>query len=66
VTLAGKPPASYTVVAIGLDGKEYARDTTTTPQYLLQNLNNGWTYKVRVWANGGPSAPEHAEITIKL
>jgi hypothetical protein len=66
VTLAGKPPASYTVVAVGLDGKEYARDTTTTTQYILQNLNNGWTYKVRVWANGGPSAPPHAEITIKL
>jgi len=66
VTLAGKPPASYTIVAVGLDGKEYARDTTTTTQYILQNLNSGWTYKVRVWANGGPSAPPHAEITIKL
>jgi len=66
VTLNGKPPASYTVVAVGLDGKEYARASTPTTQYVMDNLNNGWTYKIRVWANGGPSAPPHAEITVKL
>lgn len=66
VTLAGKQPASYTVAAYGLDGNRYAIKTATGTTCVLDGLNPGWTYKIRVWANGGPVAPPHSEIRISV
>lgn len=66
VTANGQPPASYTVVAYGLDGNKYAQQTVTATTCTLTGLNHGWTYKVRVWANGGAVSPPHAEITVSV
>lgn len=60
----GKPPADYTVVALGTDGHEYFRTVTADTFCTLTNLALGWVYNVRVWANGGDVAPPHASITV--
>lgn len=66
VTLNGVSPPSYTVAAYGLDGNRYANVVVPGPTCLLTGLTHGWTYHVRVWANGGPVSPPHAEITVSV
>lgn len=63
VVVDGKPVASYTIEAWGLDGKRYAQATPATNAETF-SLVEGWTYEIRVWANGGPVAPPHAELKI--
>ena len=63
VVVDGKPVASYTVEAWGLDGKRYAQAAPATNAVTL-SLVEGWTYEIRVWANGGPVAPPHAKLKI--
>ena len=63
VVIDGKPVASYTVEAWGLDGKRYAQAAPATNAVTL-SLVEGWTYEIRVWANGGPVAPPHATLKI--
>jgi hypothetical protein len=60
----GVSPTGYTVVFLGLDGKEYYRDTPTVASVTATGLHTGWTFIVHVWANGGEIAPPHAEITV--
>lgn len=60
------PPTGYTVEAYGLDGKLYGHAVTTQPHVVIPGLMKGWTYNVRVWANGGNIAPPHATITVIL
>lgn len=60
----GKPPASYTVQVLGMNGKEYYRNITSQLFDVITGLHLGWTFEVRVWANGGNQAPPHATMTI--
>jgi hypothetical protein len=60
----GVSPTGYTVILLGLDGKEYFRDVTTGTSLTVSGLHTGWTYVARVWANGGEIAPPHAEIQV--
>ena len=66
VTLNGASPVSYTVAAYGLDGNRYASQTVPGTATTLSDLNHGWTYRIRVWANGGPVPPPHAEIVVSV
>lgn len=61
----GEAPTGYTVVAMGLDGKEYFRDVVTEPSVTVTGLHLGWTFNILVWANGGAIAPPHAEIQVR-
>jgi GH25 family lysozyme M1 (1,4-beta-N-acetylmuramidase) len=62
----GTVPTGYTVEAWGLDNHVYAHMVVTGTSALLTGLHAGWTYKIRVWANGGKVSPQHAEITVQL
>jgi hypothetical protein len=31
-----------------------------------KGMHPGWTYITRVWANGAPASPPHAEIQVHL
>jgi hypothetical protein len=62
--VGGKPPADYTVLALGMDGHEYFRRVTPDTFAVITNLIRGWTYEVRVWANGGDIAPSHASMMV--
>jgi hypothetical protein len=64
--LSGKPPASYTVHVVQLNGVIAANLTAPTNSALVNGLTHGWTYNVLVWANGGPSAPPHSQITVTV
>ena len=67
-TLGGScPPASYTVAFNQLNGKLAYNQTTSCPdttggkcQTVVGGLHPGWSYNVRVWANGGKVAPPSA------
>jgi hypothetical protein len=59
-------PASYTVLAIQLDGVIAARLVTATNSATINGLTRGWSYRVYVWANGGTIAPPHAVIGITV
>lgn len=57
-------PTSYTVAAWQLNGKLASQQTLTAPddpggkgQVTINGLHTGWCYHVKVWANGGRSAP---------
>jgi hypothetical protein len=60
----GTAPTGYTVSFLGLDGKEYFHTVTDLTSIGVNGLNKGWTYDVRVWANGGDTAPPHAQLTV--
>lgn len=62
--VGGKAPADYTVVAYGLDGNEYFNWVTPDTFCVITGLVRGWTYEVRVWANGGDNPPPHASLMI--
>lgn len=66
VVVNGKPVASYTVQAVGLDGVVFVHETPATNSVVLAGLNPGWTYNILVWANGGPSMPPHATIKVTV
>lgn len=66
VTVNGKAVASYTVEAVGLNGEVFARETPTTNSVVLSNLVSGWTYNIRVSANGGPGTPLQASIKVTV
>jgi peptidoglycan hydrolase-like protein with peptidoglycan-binding domain len=66
VTVNGKAVASYTVEAVGLNGEVFARETPTTNYVVLSNLVSGWTYNIRVSANGGPGTPLQASIKVTV
>jgi hypothetical protein len=57
-------PTSYTIEAWQLNGAKASVQTVTAPdstggsgQYTITGLHAGWCYNVRVWANGGKTAP---------
>jgi GH25 family lysozyme M1 (1,4-beta-N-acetylmuramidase) len=62
----GTQPTGYTVEAWGLDGKRYTSQVVTGTSCTMTGLHAGWTYKIRVWANGGKISPQHAEITVSV
>lgn len=64
----GDRVTGYTCVAYGVDGREYARTVTMTPQHwcVMNGLAAGGTYTFRVWPNGGDVAPAGADLTITL
>ena len=64
VTVNGQAVASYTVQAVGLNGQVYVHETSTTNSAVLANLVSGWTYNIRVWADGGPGTPPYATIKV--
>jgi peptidoglycan hydrolase-like protein with peptidoglycan-binding domain len=66
VTVNGKAVASYTVEAVGLNGEVFARETPTTDSVVLSNLVSGWTYNIKVSANGGPGTPLQASIKVTV
>jgi GH25 family lysozyme M1 (1,4-beta-N-acetylmuramidase) len=66
VTVNGKAVASYTVEAVGLNGEVFARETPTTNSVVLSNLVSGWTYIIKVSANGGPGTPLQASIKVTV
>ena len=66
VTVAGKPVGSYSVRAVGTNGKTYATAAATTNAATLSGLTHGWTYEIRVWADGGPVAPPHTTLKITV
>jgi hypothetical protein len=66
-------PTSYTIAAYQTNGKlaQYitvnAPDTSGgTAQATLSGLHPGWTYNVKVWANGGKVAPPGATEKLTL
>lgn len=68
---AGQDPTGYTVQTRQLDDvivDTFVAHGTETSEYGRggQGMHPGWTYKTRVWANGGPEAPPHAEVTVTL
>ena len=67
----GQRPSGYTVETFQLDGvkvDEFTVHTRSASEYGQggHGLHPGWTYRTFVWANGGPKAPPHAEITVTL
>lgn len=57
-------PTSYTIEAWQMNGAKASVQTVTAPdstggsgQYTITGLRAGWCYNVRVWANGGKTAP---------
>jgi peptidoglycan hydrolase-like protein with peptidoglycan-binding domain len=66
VTVDGKAVASYTVEAVGLNGEVFARETPTTNSVVLSNLVSGWTYNIKVSADGGPGTPLQASIKVTV
>jgi peptidoglycan hydrolase-like protein with peptidoglycan-binding domain len=66
VTVNGKAVASYTVEAVGLNGEVFARETPATNSVVLSNLVSGWTYNIKVSANGGPGTPLQASIKVTV
>jgi len=66
VTINGQAVASYTVEAVGLNGKVYAHETPATNSVVLSNLEAGWTYNILVWANGGPGTPLSASLKVMV
>lgn len=60
----GEMPTGYTVQFLGLDGVKYFETVTSLPSVTAYGLERGWTYDVRVWANGGEVAPPHASLIV--
>jgi hypothetical protein len=61
----GKLPTGYTVQCVQMNGVKGAPDqvvTGTSARFDL--LVPGFQYHIYVWANGGASAPPHAEMTV--
>jgi hypothetical protein len=61
----GALPTSYTVQCVQLNGVKGAPDqivTGTSARFDL--LTPGFQYHIYVWANGGATAPPHAEMTV--
>lgn len=66
VTVGGTPAASYTVKAVGQNGKVYASLTTPTTSALITGLTHGWTYDIVVWANGGTVVADSATLKVTV
>jgi len=66
VTVGGSPAASYTVKAVGLNGKVYVSLTSATTSALITGLTHGWTYDVVVWANGGTVVADSATLRVAV
>lgn len=63
----GAAVLSYTVRAVGLDGKVYATVVTGDGlSAVIPGLVPRWTYDVQVWANGGPVAPPNTTIRVTV
>ncbi len=67
----GQKPSTYTVATFQTNGvkvDQFASGSTSTKEYGAggKGLHPGWTYRVDVWANGGPLAPPHASTTVTL
>jgi hypothetical protein len=61
----GNLPTGYTVQCVQMNGVKGAPDqvvTGTSARFDL--LVPGFQYHIYVWANGGATAPPHAEMTV--
>lgn len=66
-------PTSYTIAAYQQNGKLAQQITVNAPdtaggtaQATLTGLHPGWSYNVKVWANGGKTAPPGATEKLTL
>jgi hypothetical protein len=59
-----KGATSYTVHFVQENGVVAQTMMVNGTSVGVTGLTPGWTYIVQVWANGGPVAPPHAEITV--
>jgi len=62
------PFTGYSVQAVQLNGVVAQEFTVPAdqPWAVVNSLVPGWTYRIRVWANGGPVAPAAAEMTYTM
>lgn len=66
VKVAGKLPDSYTVECWQMNDVRVGHQVVTGTSARFDNLVPGWTYRFRVWANGGPVAPAGSEFKITV
>jgi peptidoglycan hydrolase-like protein with peptidoglycan-binding domain len=66
VALGGELAASYTVKAVGQDGKVYASATPPATSVTLTGLVHGWTYDIIVSANGGQVVSDAATLKVTV
>jgi GH25 family lysozyme M1 (1,4-beta-N-acetylmuramidase) len=60
----GSLPTGYTVQAYQMNGVKAGEQVVTATSARFDSLTPGWTYNFYVWANGGPTAPPHAQMTV--
>jgi hypothetical protein len=63
---AVKGASGYTIQLIEKNGTVAQTVVSATNAVVLSGLVLGWSYDVHVWANGGPTAPPHASISITV
>lgn len=73
ITSITPKPTSYTIAVYQLNGKLAQQVTVNAPdtaggtaQATVSGLHPGWSYNVKVWANGGKTAPPNATEKLTL
>lgn len=66
VKVDGKLPTGYTVQCFQMNGVKVGDQIVTGTSARFDDLTPGFQYNILVWANGGVTAPPHAQMTVTV